>query len=298
MSPFEPSSHCVPATSSVAAAWGLLQTEAPGVARADAGAMATGTDERRANAAPRLLSQWAGDVAVQPRVLLVCDAAELREPLSGQLRRDGMRVALAGTDDELFKRLGDHPSVVILDLDLWGDGLALLKRVRATSDAPVVLVSGLRIDVADGIVGLELGADDYVASPVDPREVSARIRSILRRRNTVSGSVRLRPRMRARFGVWELDCQTRQLHSDNGAMARLTKGEFALLLAFLDRPQRALSREYLLQASRFHEDMSDRSIDVQIARLRRKLVLGCGDDDVIATLRGIGYILRAEVEAS
>lgn len=209
-----------------------------------------------------------------------------------------MRVVATETPAGLFRRLGDHPSLVVLDLELGGDGLDLLRRLRAASEVPVVLVAAKPRHAADRIVGLELGADDYLDGPVDPRELNARIRSILRRRNRLSGAVRLHPRTRVRFGLWELDGRTRRLSQEGGAAAVLTMGEFRLLTAFISAPQRVLSRHDLLDATDMREDLSDRSIDAQVLRLRRKLQAGPNSVEVIATVRGLGYIFKAEVEAS
>ena len=249
----------------------------------------------RSTASHARKSRRTGLLVVRPRVLLACERPALRDALSQGLHKDGMRVAVAQTPAELFDGLGGYPSLVVLDLDLPGeDGLDLLRRLRSASDTPVVLVTTQRNDEADQIVGLELGADDYMISPVNPRELCARIRSILRRRSMASEAVRLRPRTRVRFGVWELDCYTRQLHREGRAPVLLTKSEYALLSVFLGAPHQPFSREDLLHSIRVHEDMSDRSIDVQVLRLRRKL--NVGREEVIATLRGIGYVFRAEVE--
>ncbi len=144
--------------------------------------------------------------------------------------------------------------------------------MRSRSDLPVIITTGHRRDEIDRVVGLELGADDYLTKPFGLRELLARIRVVLRRRNVQpEASQRERQRGRARFGHWLLDRERRRLINPAGIIVDLTKGEYALLLAFVDRPQRILSREHLLKATRIHEDVFDRSIDVQVLRLRRKL---------------------------
>jgi two-component system OmpR family response regulator len=237
-------------------------------------------------------------LTVRPRILFAARSPRLLESLRPSLESDGMRVVATETPTGLFRRLADHPSLVVLDLELGGDGLDLLRRLRASFEVPVVLVAANPRHAADGIVGLELGADDYLEGPVDPRELNARIRSILRRRNRLSGAVRLRPRTCVRFSLWELDCRTRRLSREGGASVVLTMGEFRLLNAFIGAAQRVLSRQDLLDATGMREDLSDRSIDAQVLRLRRKLQAGPDGVEVIATLRGLGYIFKAEVEAS
>jgi DNA-binding response OmpR family regulator len=166
-----------------------------------------------------------------------------------------------------------EPSLVILDLRLGqDDGLDLLRELRARSDVPVIITTGHRRDEIDRVVGLELGADDYVIKPFGLRELLARIRAVLRRNELGrAASHRDGEQGRYRFAGWLLDRRTRQLTDPSGTPVALTKGEYSLLTAFLDAPQRPLSREHLLQATRIHEDVFDRSIDVQILRLRRKL---------------------------
>lgn len=261
---------------------------------ADAGAA---NDHGRPQTAPAAVGHPSDLLTVWPRILFAARAASPLQDLSSPLEKDGMRVVTTETPAGLFRRLGDHPSLVILDLELGGDGLNLLRRLRAASEVPIILTAANSRHAADRIVGLELGADDYLDDPVDPRELSARIRNILRRRNRLSGAVRLHPRTHVRFGPWELDCRTRRL-SREGAVVVLTLGEFRLLNAFIVAPQRVLSRQDLLDATGMREDLSDRSIDAQVLRLRRKLQTGPDSAEAIATLRGLGYMFKAEVEAS
>ncbi len=163
--------------------------------------------------------------------------------------------------------------------------------------AEVNLVILHRLDEIDRVVGLELGADDYLTKPFNLRELLARVRAILRRFDVGRAAPPRDPeRGRFRFSGWQLDRKSRQLTDPSGAPVALTKGEYAMLLAFLEAPQRPLSREHLLQATRIHEDVFDRSIDVQILRLRRKLERDPSAPRVIQTERGVGYVFAVPVE--
>jgi two-component system, OmpR family, response regulator len=175
------------------------------------------------------------------------------------------------------------------------DGLDRLRSIRSRSDVPVIM-TGHRPDEADRVISLELGADDYVVKPFGLRELLARARAILRRRGMVciartNGS----ERGRYRFGGWRLERRSRKLIGPNEKPVSLSKGEYALLVAFLETPQRPLSREHLLQATRVHQDVFERSIDVQVARLRRKLE-GPNQAPIIQTERGVGYFFALPVE--
>jgi DNA-binding response OmpR family regulator len=208
------------------------------------------------------------------QVLVVDDDPAMQHMLANYLEQHNMRVVSASQRQEVMRQFAmSEPSVVILDLRLGSeDGLDLLREIRSRSDVPVIITTGHRRDEIDRVVGLELGADDYVTKPFAVRELLARIRAVLRRQEL--GRVALQrdaEQGRSKFGGWQLDRRARRLTDPNGAHVTLTKGEYALLVAFLDAPQRPLSREHLLQATRIHEDVFDRSIDVQILRLRRKL---------------------------
>jgi DNA-binding response OmpR family regulator len=162
---------------------------------------------------------------------------------------------------------------------------------------PIIIITGHRRDDIDRVVGLELGADDYLTKPFNLRELLARVRAVLRRFDVGRVAPARDPeRGRFRFSGWQLDRKIRQLTDPTGAPVPLTKGEYAMLLAFLEAPQRPLSREHLLQATRVHEDVFDRSIDVQILRLRRKLERDSSAPRVIQTERGVGYVFAVPVE--
>jgi two-component system, OmpR family, response regulator len=238
------------------------------------------------------------EAAYRARILLVEDDLTMRQMVANYLEENHMRVTSVSGQQEVTRQFAiDEPSLVILDLLLGQeDGLHLLREIRSNSDVPVIITTGHRRDEIDRIVGLELGADDYVAKPFGLRELLARIRAVLRRREAARASSQ-RERGRCRFGDWQLDRRNRRLTDRSGAPVMLTKGEYALLVAFLDAPQRPLTREQLLLATRMHEDVFDRSIDVQVLRLRRKLEADASAPLVIQTERGVGYVFTLPVEA-
>jgi two-component system OmpR family response regulator len=232
------------------------------------------------------------------RVLVVEDDQTMRHLVVNYLEEHNIQAISASRRDEVARLLAvGEPSLVILDLRLGEtDGLDLLREIRSRSDIPVIITTGHRRDEIDRVVGLELGADDYITKPFGLRELLARIRAVLRRRETRQAAPRDSETGRCRFGGWQLDRRGRRLSDSNGVSVALTKGEYALLIAFLDAPQRPLSREHLLQATRIHEDVFDRSIDVQVLRLRRKLETDPNAPRVILTERGVGYVFALPVE--
>ena len=232
-------------------------------------------------------------------VLLVEDDPALQRMIVSYFAENNIRTLVASGRHELVRHLGStEVNLIILDLRLGQeDGLDLLRHIRSSSDVPVIIVTGHRRDEIDRVVGLELGADDYLTKPFNLRELLARVRAVLRRFDTGRAALARAPdRSRWRFSGWQLDRATRRLTDPNGSPVALTKGEYALLVAFLDAPQRPLSREQLLQATRLHEDVFDRSIDVQILRLRRKLERDPSAPRVIQTERGVGYVFAVPVE--
>ncbi|WP_455153278.1 response regulator [Bradyrhizobium cenepequi] len=234
----------------------------------------------------------------QPTCLVVEDDRTMRHLVMNYLEEHDIRALSASGRDEVTGLLVTRePNLVILDLRLGQeDGLDLLREIRSHSDVPVIITTGHRRDEIDRVVGLELGADDYITKPFGLRELLARIRAVLRRRETGQTAPRDPERGRYRFGGWQLDRRSRRLSDPSGTQVALTKGEYALLVAFLDAPQRPLSREQLLQATRVHEDVFDRSIDVQVLRLRRKLESDPSTPKVILTERGVGYVFALSVE--
>lgn len=235
------------------------------------------------------------------RVLVVDDDPGMQRTVSEYLEREGLQVIVAGSSHDASARLGAVDiGLVILDLRLGQeDGLDLLRRLRSSSDIPVIIVTGYRRDEVDRIVGLELGADDYITKPFSLRELLARIRTVLRRVDIVRAE-QARPAAPSRvsFDGWTLDRRARRLTDPRGTLVSLTKGEFALLSALIEAPGRPLSREFLMQATRVHEDVYDRSIDVQILRLRRKLERDPSEPRIIRTERGFGYTFALPVETS
>jgi two-component system, OmpR family, response regulator len=232
-------------------------------------------------------------------VLVVEDDPALQRMILNYFGENNIRTLVANNRQEMVDQLGDvDVNLVILDLRLGSeDGLDLLREVRLSSDVPVIIITGHRRDDIDRVVGLELGADDYLTKPFNLRELLARVRAVLRRFDVGRAAPTRDPeRGRFRFSGWQLDRRIRQLTDPAGAPVALTKGEYAMLLAFLEAPQRPLSREQLLQATRIHEDVFDRSIDVQILRLRRKLERDPRAPRVIRTERGVGYVFAVPVE--
>jgi DNA-binding response OmpR family regulator len=189
--------------------------------------------------------------------------------------------------------------LIVLDLKLAEeDGLQLVRELRMKSSVPIIIVTGHRRDEVDRIVGLELGADDYLTKPFSPRELLARVRAVLRRAEAARAAPPADGKAsRYRFAGWELNRRLRRLTSPSGAAVTLTLGEFSLLSAFLRSPQQVLRRDQLLAATRVHDDeVFDRSVDVQILRLRRKLEANPSAPELIKTERGAGYVFTAPVQ--
>jgi DNA-binding response OmpR family regulator len=234
-----------------------------------------------------------------PHVLAVDDDPSMRQLVADYLGGN-VRVTTVATGADMEKVLAEHAiDVVVLDLRLAGeDGMQLAKKLRETSEIPIIIVSG-RKDEADRVMGLELGADDYITKPFSPRELLARVRAVLRRYQTSSELLPARNEKRRayRFGGWELNLRTRRLTGPGAKRVELTNGEFSLLEAFCAAPQRVLSREQLLDLSRLHNaEVYERSIDVQILRLRRKMEANPSQPEYLKTERGVGYIFDTRVE--
>src|SRR5580658_4139078 len=229
---------------------------------------------------------------MKKHILVVEDDAHIRLGLCDALRAEGYEVTDCRDGAQALPIIRQHrPDLVILDIMLPGkSGFDLCRELRAEKNRTPILMLSAKGQEIDKVVGLELGADDYVTKPFSLRELLARVRAVLRRREAgPAASQRDAERGRYRFGGWQIDRRTRRLIDPNGAPVSLTKGEYALLIAFLDAPQRPLAREHLLQATRVHEDVFDRSIDVQVLRLRRKLESDSSMPRVIQTERGVGY---------
>jgi DNA-binding response OmpR family regulator len=238
--------------------------------------------------------------SVLPHVLIVDDDADLRRIVLQYLQQNELRAtAVAGGAemDEVMRR--EIVDCIVLDLKLPGeDGLAIARRLRDDCAVPIVMLTG-RADEADRVMGLELGADDYLTKPFSQRELLARIRAVLRRvklHSTIADEV---GRLRAyRFEGWELNLRVRRLTNPEGEVQVLPNGEFSLLAALLASPQRVLSRGQLIEQSHLYDDqIYDRSIDVQILRLRRRIEANPSQPRFIVTERGVGYVFAVPVEA-
>jgi two-component system, OmpR family, response regulator len=233
-------------------------------------------------------------------VLVVDDDPVMRGAVGDYLAQQGFRVSAVADGRDMSRVLADDVvDLMVLDLNLADeDGLQLLRGVQGESQIPVIIVTGQRRDEVDRIIGLELGADDYVLKPFALRELLARVRAVLRRWEAAAQRAeRSDKHTRYRFAGWELSLKTRKLTAPDGKSVPLTVGEFNLLIVFLRAPQHVLSREQILAASRVHdEEVFDRAIDVQILRLRRKLEPNPSAPELIRTERGAGYVFATSVE--
>ena len=232
-----------------------------------------------------------------PHILIVDDHREIRDLVSRALTKEGFRVSTAADGRAMRKVLADRRiDLVLLDLMLPGeDGLSLCRAIRAESNLPIVMLTA-KGDEVDRVIGLEMGADDYLPKPFGSRELIARIRAVLRRsQHDASTDDRSRPKL-YRFDHWALDIGARELLRDDGVAVSLSTGEFDLLIAFVERPQRVLSRDQLLDLARGRVSAGfDRSIDTQVSRLRRKLELDPGEPKIIKTVWGGGYVFTPAV---
>lgn len=234
----------------------------------------------------------------QQNILVCDDETDLREMLQEYLQKRGYAVRLAADATELRSRIDEQvPDLVILDINMPGeDGLAALRRLRSESDIPVVMLTAAG-ETIDKIVGLEMGADDYLGKPVDLRELEARIKAVLRRhakpkdiaetRNTHS--------QRVQFGDYQLDLEAAKLTDASGEEVQLTAMEFRLLKLFAENRSRVLNRDQILEQAHDRSwDPFDRSIDIRISRLRRKIEKNPQKPTIIRTVRGIGYVYDPE----
>nr|WP_281411483.1 response regulator [Enterovirga sp. DB1703] len=233
---------------------------------------------------------------------MVDDDASMRHLVSDYLASNAFEVSAVADGDAMDRVLAQKAAdLIVLDLQLRNEnGLDLMRRLDGRADAPIILITGSRSDEADKVIGLELGADDYITKPFGLREFLARVRAVLRRSDAVAAAGKRRSdRSTYRFGEWQLSLRTRRLTTGDGPPVPLTAGEFNLLTAFLRAPQQVLSREQLLAASRVHDDeVFDRSIDVLILRLRRKIETNPSQPRLIRTERGAGYVLAVPVEVA
>ena len=233
--------------------------------------------------------------AASVRVLLVDDEPGLREPLSDYLVRQGFGVAQAASAAQARKLLADGAfDIVLLDIMMPGeDGLSLCRHLSETRQIPVIFLTA-KGEATDRIVGLEIGADDYVVKPFDPRELVARIRSVLRRIGRQQ--TELDDAVVLEFDGWQLDPLKRRLIDREGAVIAISSAEFRLLMAFLEHPRQVLDRDRLLDMVQGREaHLFDRAVDNQISRLRRKIEQDSRNPQLIQTVWGGGYMLAAEV---
>jgi two-component system OmpR family response regulator len=231
-------------------------------------------------------------------VTIVEDDPDVRALLTRSLGADGYQVTAlesgVGIEDVITSSQID---LVILDIGLPDvDGLTIMQTIRRTSDVAIIIVSG-RGDLADRVVGLEIGADDYITKPFEPREILARVRSVLRRgRRQDDAAAPADAHYLYAFGNWRLDATAQALHGDNGQPVSLTSGEFRLLEAMVTRANRVLTRDQLMDICYGNNSPAfDRSIDVCVARLRRKLLDDPRNPSIIRTVRNGGYIFAARV---
>ena len=230
-------------------------------------------------------------------ILIVDDHREIRDLVSRALSKEGFRVSAAADGRAMRKVLADSRiDLILLDLMLPGeDGLSLCRTLRAESNIPIIMLTA-KGDEVDRVIGLEMGADDYLPKPFGSRELIARIKAVLRRsQDNVETSPGRRPK-RYRFDRWHLDTGARELLRDDGLTVPLSTGEYDLLIVMVERPQRVLSRDQLLDLARDRTTSAiDRSIDTQVSRLRKKLERDPSDPKIIKTVWGGGYMFTPEV---
>ena len=234
------------------------------------------------------------------RLLIVDDDVEILSLLKKFFLQHAYEVELAAHGEAMWAAIEQNrPDIIILDLMLPGEGgLSLCQKVRAQTGIPIIMLTAMG-ELSDRIVGLELGADDYLTKPFDPRELLARLRAVQRRAGEQKRLSREQTRPVIAFAGWHLDITCRELRSPQGVMIPLSAGEFDLLVVFLEHPQRILTREQLIDLTRGQGyDAYDRSIDVQVSRLRRKIEPDSKRPDLIRTVRNGGYMFTAKVTRS
>ncbi|RKF22269.1 response regulator [Alginatibacterium sediminis] len=229
------------------------------------------------------------------QLLVVDDDVEIRTLLDKYLSKNGFDVITANDGIEMAEQLEAHdPDLIILDIMLPGDdGFTLCQRIRHHSNVPIIMLTA-NSDEMDRIVGLELGADDYIGKPFNPRELLARIKALLRRTQIMSPEPQATRYIR--FNEWRLDTQTQHLHHDDSESFELSSSDYRLLQLFLQHPNEALDRDQISDATRGRESLPmERGIDVQISRLRQRLKDDGKSPRIIRTVRGAGYMLVAKV---
>lgn len=238
------------------------------------------------------------DPAHAAHILVVDDDPRIRQMLARYFEGEGYRVTTVADGVEMNVAMRQSSvDAVLLDLSLPGgrDGLDLARDIRTTSDVPIMMLTG-RDDVVDRIIGIEIGADDYIAKPFHLREVHARLKSILRRRQPAAPRTTQEEDQIIRFEGWTLNTSRRQLLDPAGAEIELTTGEFDMLAAFLNHAGRVLTRDFLMDLTRGRQlEAFDRTIDAQIVRLRRKIEADAKHPQFIKAIRGVGYIFTGKI---
>jgi two-component system OmpR family response regulator len=243
-------------------------------------------------------AQPADHPAIEPHVLAVDDDPIIREMITDYLVKHELRVTAVADGRSMAQVLAaEVVDLIVLDLKLRSeDGMSLARNLRDESAIPIIMLTG-RSEEADRVMGLELGADDYVTKPFSPRELLARIRTVLRRRHAEVRQGRPEGIRAYRFDGWELNLNTRRLTAPGGEVLVLSKGEFNLLVVLLGAPHRILSRDQLIELSRLHNDeVYNRAVDLQVMRLRRKIEPDPSNPRYIKTERGNGYVFSVSVE--
>ena len=236
-------------------------------------------------------------MSAMDHILIVDDDRDIRDLLSEYLQKQGYRVSVASEGRSMRAALHrSAPDLIVLDLMLPGeDGLTLCREVRAHSDIPIIMLTA-RGEEVDRIVGLEMGADDYLSKPFSPRELVARIKSILRRSRALPSNLKPEQVRTFKFAGWTLEVATRNLVSPTGVNIALSSTDYKLLRIFLDHPNRVLNRDQLIEMTQSRDaGPFDRSIDLQVSRLRKRLDDNPKEPSIIKTARGEGYVLAAEV---
>ena len=236
--------------------------------------------------------------SASPNILVVEDDRETRALIARYLRTNACSVATASDGNEMYRAMADRRvDLVILDVMLPGeDGLSLCRKLRAESEVPIIMLTARGEDV-DRILGLEMGADDYLAKPFNPRELLARIGAVLRRQASALNASAMGGASAMTFQGWRIDLRLRELRNPEGARVAMTSAEFDLLRTFCERPGRVLSRDSLLDLTQGRNAGSfERSIDVLVSRIRRKIESDPGQATIIKTVRSGGYMFTPVVE--
>ncbi|CDZ73749.1 Osmolarity response regulator [Neorhizobium galegae bv. orientalis] len=236
--------------------------------------------------------------ASSANILVVDDDPRIRQMLTRYFEGEGYAVSAVSDGQEMRAQLKrQEVDIILLDLSLPGgqDGFDLAREIRMQSDVPIMMLTG-RDDVVDRIIGIEIGADDYIAKPFHLREVHARLKSILRRRQPAQPKPEVNEEKIVRFEGWTLSLSRRQLLSAEDGEVELTTGEFDMLAAFVQHAGRVLTRDFLMDATRGRQlDAFDRTIDAQIVRLRRKIEADAKHPQLIKAVRGVGYIFTGKL---